>query len=354
MIDEQILDLAQKLISVPSTKDKPEQLQEVLEVAKQELADFTIEEFASNGIPSILVYFGDTRPEKFKVILNAHLDVVPAQESQFKPEVKDGKLYGRGAYDMKAAGAVELLVFKELAKKVSYPLALQLVTDEEIGGHNGAKYQIEQGVRADFVIAGENTDLTIINRAKGVIWAKIITKGATAHGAYPWLGKNALIRMNKIVEKINTDYPIPTEAAWKTTINVATMETTNDTFNKVPDLCELKLDIRFIPEDAEKVEQYILGLKTDDIDVEIMFKEPLHFTPEDNEYVRKLKEVIGAESKILPHHGASDIRHFNVAGVDGIEFGPRGAGHHTDSEWVEVESLQEYYEILHTFLLQLN
>jgi len=140
-----------------------------------------------------LVYFQKTRPNNFKIILNAHLDVVSGRKEQYKPYEKDGKLFGRGAIDMKGAAAVEILVFKEIAKKVSYPLALQLVTDEEIGGFCGTKYQIEKGVRADFVIAGEPTDFGVNNKAKGIIWLKIKTKGKAAHGAYPWRGKKCLI-----------------------------------------------------------------------------------------------------------------------------------------------------------------
>ena len=140
-----------------------------------------------------MIYPQKTRPKKFKIILNAHLDVVSGREEQYKPYEKDGKLFGRGAIDMKGAAAVEILVFKEVAKRVSYPLALQLVTDEEIGGFCGTKYQIEKGVRADFVIAGEPTDFGVNNKAKGIIWLKIKTKGKSAHGAYPWRGKNALL-----------------------------------------------------------------------------------------------------------------------------------------------------------------
>jgi succinyl-diaminopimelate desuccinylase len=153
-----ILSLTKSLISIPSTKDNKKALNDVLDLALQEFGNFTIERFEKDGYPSALVYLQKTRPKKFKVILNAHLDVVAAKEEQFKPYEKNSRLYGRGAIDMKAAAAVEILVFKEMAKKISYPLALQLVTDEEIGGFCGTKYQIEKGLRADFVLAGEPTD----------------------------------------------------------------------------------------------------------------------------------------------------------------------------------------------------
>ena len=101
--------------------------------------------------------------------------------------------------DMKANVACLMTVFKDVADKVNYPLGLQLVTDEEIGGFHGTKYQIEKGVRAEFVVVGESTDLNIKNRAKGILWAKISAKGKTAHGAYPWRGENAIWKMNEFL-----------------------------------------------------------------------------------------------------------------------------------------------------------
>ncbi len=247
----QILDLTSKLISIPSTKDNSKTLKQVLDVALKELKDFTIEYFEKDGVPSALVYPQSKRPKKFKVILNAHLDVVAAKEKQFQPKIKNNRLYGRGAIDMKGAAAVEILLFKELAKKLSYPLALQLVTDEEIGGFKGTKYQIEKGVRADFVIAGEPTDFGINHKAKGIIWAKVHFSGKSAHGAYPWQGENALLKAKKALDKLYKSYPLPKKEAWRTTVNLARIETTNQTFNQVPDNAVLSLDVRYIPEELK-------------------------------------------------------------------------------------------------------
>jgi len=85
---------------------------------------------------SPLIYLGAKRP-RFQVILNAHLDVVPAQPDQFRPRREGDRLYARGAQDMKVAALVEAQVFRELAAELPYPLALQLVTDEEVGGRDG-------------------------------------------------------------------------------------------------------------------------------------------------------------------------------------------------------------------------
>lgn len=351
-----ILDLSKQLISIPSTKENPKELKKVLEIAKKELKDFTIEEFEKDGISSILAYNSKTRPKKFKVVLNAHLDVVPGKENQYTPVKKDGKLLGRGAYDMKAAAVVELLVFKELAGKVNYPLALQLVTDEEVGGFKGTKHQLEKDVRADFVIAGENTDLTIINRAKGIIWVKITTQGTSAHGAYPWLGDNAVVRMSDVINQILRKYPAPLKEVWKTTVTVSSLNTENKTYNKIPDLCDCMLDIRYIPEDKDVIIPFLKKFENEKVSVDIIENEPIHFTDANNQYLKilgqSINSVLSKKAQILAHHGGSDIRHYNQVKCSGVEFGPKGAGHHTDNEWVDIQSLEEYYKILKDFLLR--
>jgi succinyl-diaminopimelate desuccinylase len=356
MLDD-ILTLTKQLVIIPSTKENNTKLYKVLDVAKKELTGFTIEEFEQNNTPSILVYSGKTRPSQFKVILNAHLDVVPAQERQYVPYEKNGKLYGRGTSDMKAAAAVELLVFKELAQKLNYPIALQLVTDEEIGGFDCTKYQIDKGVKAEFVIAGEPTDLGINNKAKGILWMKVKTKGTSAHGAYPWNGKNAIQQMRRVLEALDKHFPVPKEESWKTTINVATIETTNQTFNKVPDDCLLKLDVRYIPEDSTHILDSIKNILPKDVDVEVVLQEPAQFTDETNEYITKLKtvtkKIVRKQAPVIVKHGGADIRHFNRVGCEGITFGPVGAGLHTDEEWVDIKGLENYYNILKEFLLSL-
>lgn len=362
-----ILSLTKFLISIPSAFNNKKALNDVLNLALKEVDNFTIERFEKDGYPSALVYPQKSRPKEFKMILNAHLDVVAGKDDQFKPYEKDGKLYGRGAIDMKGAAAVLILVFKEVAKKVSYPLALQLVTDEEIGGFRGTKYQIEKGVRADFVLAGEPTDFDINNKAKGIIWAKIKTKGKSAHGAYPWMGKNALWLAKKILDKVEKEYPVPKKEVWQTTFNLAKIETTNQTFNKVPDEATIFFDIRYIPEefngqDFEKGKK-ILTKKIKKLvgnlgDIEILLFEPPQFTDEKDPHVLKLKQsikkVLNKNPKIIVKHGGSDIRHFNQVGCFGVTFGPIGANLHGDNEWVVIDSLRDYFNILINFCLSLN
>lgn len=350
-----IIKLSSDLIKIESTKDKPDNLAKMLEVANSELQGYMLKEFKSNEIQSHL--YSNKKVNDFKIILNAHLDVVPGNESQFKPIIKGDKLIGRGAYDMKASAAVEILVFKEVASIVNYPIALQLVTDEEIGGLNGTNYQIEKGVKSDFVIAGESTNFDINNEAKGIYWLKVTTHGSPAHAARPWEGDNAINKMVDFIYKLKKIIPVPENPNWVTTQNLATIKTENTTFNKVPDVCESIFDIRYIPSDRDLIIKKILSILPAGSKYELLIKEPSQFTKPNNKYIKKLDDsivsIMNKKTNLVSYHGASDIRHYDRIKSAGVCFGPIGAGLHTDNEWVSIKSLATYYKILKKFLLEI-
>jgi succinyl-diaminopimelate desuccinylase len=257
--------------------------------------------------------------------------------------------------DMKASVAAFIVVFKELAKNVDYPLALQFVTDEEIGGFHGTKYQIDQGVRGDFVIVGETTNFMIENEAKGIIWAKVFSSGKAAHGAYPWKGENAFWKMNTFLNALEKSFPLPKTRQWVTTVNLAKVATNNETFNKIPDSCEAWLDIRYIPQDSEKVIPTLRKILPKEFKLEILEKEPAQFVPTDNQHVKELQKIGRQVSKkklsLNQGQGSSDARHYTRVNCDSIEFGPLGGGMGEDEEWVDIQSLGEYADILRQFLL---
>lgn len=322
-----------------------------------ELDKFTIERFEKEGSHSALIYAGKSRPEQFKIILNGHLDVVPGKDFQYSPKVEGDKLYGVGALDMKSNLACMIYVFKEVASQVNFPLALQIVTDEELGGFNGTKYQVEQGVRSEFVIAGETTNFDIVHKAKGILWMRITCKGKTAHGAYPWNGVNAISSMSHFLNLLERHIPNPVRNEWKTTINISRINTINTSFNKIPDDCEVWLDIRYTPEDQEYIEEKIRSMLPKDFTMHIDVKEPSTFVELDNPYIRKLisvtQEVTGKESTTYGANGSSDVRHYARVGGHGIEFGPVGGDIGSDHEWISISGLEKYHTILKKFLLSL-
>jgi succinyl-diaminopimelate desuccinylase len=353
-----IVTLSKKLIAIPSVPDNTQSLEQALKTVLSELDAYTIEWFEKNGVKSVLIYKTKKRPKKFKILLNGHLDILPGKDYQYKPKIVGNRLYGVGAVDMKASVACLITAFKEVVDEVDYPLGLQLVTDEEPGGFNGTKYQIEKGVRADFVIAGESTNLRIANKAKGTLWLKIFSKGKTAHSAYPWKGGNAISEMNKFLKNIEEMYPNPSEQKWVTTVNISKVQTTNTTFNKIPDNCETWLDIRYIPEEKNTVLARIKKILPREFKISIIENDPPLLTQESNTYIRAL-QIIGEkitkkEIPIYGTHGTSDARHYILVKGAGVEFGPIGGGMGSDKEWVDIPSLETYTKILIHFLKNLS
>jgi succinyl-diaminopimelate desuccinylase len=354
---DKLLSLTNQLIAIPSVTSTKPALRQIIALVKKYFSSLTVESFEKDGFPSLLIYKQKTRPKKFKIILNAHLDVVEGTKDQFMPVIKNGRLYARGAADMKAAAAAEILVFKEVVKQVNYPLALQLVTDEETNGWRGTKYQLEQGIRSEFVIAGEPTDLNIGYCAKGIIWLKISCQGKAAHGAYLWLGDNAIWKMHQFLTKIKQRYKMPSRAVWKTTINLSQIITTNTTLNRVPSDCQAYFDLRYIPQDKDTVLKKFLALLPSNFSYEILVNEPSHYTDPNNCYLKILsqtiKQVIGKTPQKLARNGGSDIRHYAPFNCPGVEFGISGANWHSHNEYAQITSLEQYYSILKKFLLSI-
>jgi succinyl-diaminopimelate desuccinylase len=350
-----ILHLSQKLIKIQSDPDKPEELSQALNLCLQEFDDkFTIEKFNYKASKSALIHNQKTGHQEFKIILNCHLDVIPGKKSQYIPKIIDNKLFGVGAMDMKANAVAAILAFQEIATKTNTPLALQLVTDEEIGGFLGTKHQIDSGIRAEFVLATEPTNFNIVNQAKGVLWLKISCQGQTAHGAYPWRGENAIWKMCDFLTTLRKKFPILSEAAWKSSLNLASIESPNKAPNKIPDHCTVTLDIRFIPKDSKKIMTQIQKILPKDFEIEILANESALFTDENNHFIQSLKKItekeLNQEITCYGANGSSDARHFTAIGGHGIEFGPIGDGIGSDQEWVDIPSLEQYYRIICDFL----
>ncbi|MCK5476252.1 MAG: M20/M25/M40 family metallo-hydrolase [Candidatus Pacebacteria bacterium] len=353
-----ITSLTKKFISIKSIANNTKELDKILDLALSYLKGYTIERFECNGAKSVLIYKAKKRPKKFKIILNGHLDVVPGKEDQYVPKIKGNRLYGVGSMDMKANVACLIMVFKEMASKVSYPLGLQLVTDEEIGGNNGTKYQIKKGVKAEFVITGEPTNFDIVHKAKGVLQLKVFTKGKTAHGAYPWRGENAIWKMNEFFNALKKKYPISSDEIWRTTVNVSRIETENQAFNKIPDSCVSQLDVRFIPEEMNTIKKSLRQLLLKKTTFNVIAHEPALLTDKNNEFIKLLKKItqhtVGKTIQLRGAHGSSDARHFAHVNCPGIEFGPIGDGIGSDYEWIDIPSLGEYYQILKKFLFAIK
>lgn len=360
MDTESFLAAASELLAVPSTADRPDDLRRALSFVIGYVGPgFTVERFSSGGKPSALLYPGASRPP-FRIILNAHLDVVPAPPAQFRPHRAGDRLYARGAQDMKVSALVEAQVFRELAASLPYPLALQLVTDEEVGGRNGTLHQVRHGVSGEFVIIGEHSGLRIVTDYKGMITATLRSVGRGGHGAYPWLGDNALVKLHRSLSRLLAAYPLPAEEVWRTTVNVARIETPNQASNQIPALAEAWLDIRFPPEDADlngktapEIAAYLASFCEPGVTPVVEQADPPHHASRDRREIRSLQRAVvsqGYRADFLRKHGAADVRFYSQPGTDAVSFGIGGDGQHGPDEYADTTTITPYYQALREFL----
>ena len=361
-----LLQHIKELVAIESTADKQTELQAALTYVelfvRSRIPDITIEHFERNGKPSFLAYRGSTRPDRFRIILNGHVDVVPGDPEQFELQHSGDTLRGRGVYDMKAGTLVLAEQFCEYAHEVP-DLGLQIVTDEESSGHEGTLYQIEQGVRADFVICGDCGRLpgtyTIANQAKGIVVAKIGFKGRSSHGAYPWRSKNAALLATNFITQLQKYYPQPDETTQDTTIAVTALHATSGGINKIPDVATVTLDCRYAADDPNFTDKaHFLQLLTQ-IDPTATVTEFVTFSAPmlariDNPLLQQLKAAAEAIEKqpfsFITNNGTGDGRFYTAVGCDACEFGIAGEGQHSENETISIEALNTYRETIKLFL----
>jgi succinyl-diaminopimelate desuccinylase len=348
------LTLTTQLIALRTDAGNTPALHAAMDLVTEALADFTIESFASNGSRSILAFVGPTRPARFGVLLNGHVDVIPGIPSMYRALIDGDRLSGVGSVDMKANLAVLVDVFRRTARHTPYPLGIQIVSDEELGGFDGTRYQRDQGVMADVVLSGETTQFDIVHQAKGIAWYRCHIPGTTAHGAYPWRGDNALLNAQQFIARVLTRFPIPAPDAWVTTVNVAGIETHNFAFNKVPDAVTVRLDVRFVPADRDQLTATLTGFMPAGGSIEQIVDESPLDTPTTHPALQLLKrmteEVLGTPVAFRGAMGSSDARHYAHTGAACIEYGPYGQGIASDEELTSIAGLRQYGTILERFL----
>jgi len=367
MTTQEIINQTKQLIAIPSTAHNPEALHEALDFIAamiwQACPDVTIERFEHGGKPSLLAYRGDKRPDKFHLVFNGHLDVVPGKPEQYKAVIKDGKLYGRGTYDMKTACVVFTDVFCEFVNDVPFAVGLQIVTDEENAGKDGTLHQIKQGVRADFVICGECGRSTsareIANEAKGFVIAEIEFHGKAAHSAYPWKGDNAALKATNFINAIHERYPAPTDEDHGTVVSVTSLSALSDAHSKLPDRANVKLVVRYTAEDPHfRSEQHFADfIKSVDPEAKIgaifEFAAPMYTDPKNSQLLilkESAEKVEGAPFTFVRRHGTGDGRFYGDIGNEACEFGIAGENTHGDNEYVTLEAIKHYHATMRDFL----
>ncbi len=359
---DELVDLTTRLVAIPSVSAEQRDLERVLQFVQDyvaELADVRLFHEQGAGFPSLVVAFADERA--VDIVLNAHLDVVPARAEQWEALSKDGRLYGRGTQDMKGAAAVYLRLIRDIAALPATQrpsVAFQFVTDEEIGGAQGTARLRDAGWTGRLFIAGEPTDLNICHGAKGILWVEVHQPGVPAHGSRPWEGFNPIEALARGLQRLYEAYPTPNTPIWRTTITPAIISG-GDAGNRVPAHAALRLDVRWTPEEGvdaviQTIKQAFAGSAGPAPEVRIVQQGSALNTAADDEQIQRINQAqaqaLGQTPELFREHFGSDARYYSEVKVPAVCWGPVGAGLHTDDEWVSIDGLVDYYQALRILL----
>ena len=374
---KELVDLLVKLIRAKS-ENPPGFEGEVASVVKEYLESHGLScaiYEKSKGRANVLCQVGSGRPN---LALICHMDVVPAGTGWTKPPyegvVEGGKVYGRGATDNKGALAAVLAAATSVSdiveKKSNGTVTIAAVADEEQGNTYGINYLVnEAGFRPDYAIVCEPTSCkSVVVAEKGILRVKLRSRGRLAHGSRPEEGVNAIVKLSKVLAKLEgfkmsyEEHPLFTAP----TINVGVIHG-GEAVNVIPSECTCMLDIRYLPSQTpEKILAEIRALieevKTEDPQVDIEagiteFEEPL-LMPQGNALIGLLEacsmKVAGFKPVIKGMSGGTVAKPLFKRGVLSIVYGPGDEKLcHKADEYIEISQLelasQIYAEIMLSF-----
>jgi acetylornithine deacetylase len=323
---------------------------------------------AAPGRPNVVgVLDGVERGQS--LMLCGHIDTVgvAGMDAPFDPVVRNGRLYGRGSQDMKA-GVAAMIDAARLVRERGFRkgrLLIAAVVDEEYASL-GADALVREW-KADAAIVTEPTDLQIGVGHKGFAWAAVETRGRAAHGSRPKDGRDAIMRMGRVLNRLEhldreLQGRIPHPLIGAGSLHASIIEGGRE-LSSYPDLCRLQLERRTVPgESAEtfaaEMEGVLKSLGREDSEfeasVELLFSRPPYEIPPTHGLPQALKhaaESAGAAAALVGMSFWTDAAILGGAGIPSVLFGPGGAGLHSVEEYVEVADVVTCRDALATLAL---
>jgi len=304
------------------------------------------------------------------VLFESHMDTVTVEGMTIEPfagEIRDGKIFGRGACDTKGTGAAMLWALQQHASAGGGPnnVAIVFTTDEEIsklGVKSFTGRHLEQiDWRPQGVVIGEPTQLRAVTAHNGIVRWSIQTRGVAAHSADPAQGRSAISMMTRVIDTIETQY-VPSLAAThpmtgkaQCSINVIRGGVQ---VNVIPEACEIQIDRRLVPgEDGTDVlpavEKLLDALRGQDPKLIAQQQTPYIDLPLDptggeafSAAVQKVLEgaALSTEPQGAPY--ATDASQFAEIGLPAVVLGPGNiAQAHTKDEWLSLDQLQRGVQV---------
>jgi acetylornithine deacetylase/succinyl-diaminopimelate desuccinylase-like protein len=318
-----------------------------------------------------ILAFYDAPAARRTILFDVHQDTVPVDGmtiDPFRPVVMDGKLYGRGACDIKGSMAAMLLAFARLVRERpngSASVILACTVDEEFT-HTGSSSLAETPLGADLAIVAEPTQLDLVNTHKGAVRWKIRTEGVACHSSTPQLGDNAIYRMARVVSALERHARELASGPRDPVLGPATLSVGRieggQSVNVVPDSCEIEIDRRVIPGEVGsdcplKAAEYLQR--------ELQNLDRIHFAPpwvnmpalspeRSRDWIEPVSVAVGRVRGRAPRvfgvPFGTDAGPLSRGGIPCLVLGPGDiAQAHTKDEWVDLDQVRTaidvYFEI---------
>ncbi len=318
---------------------------------------------AAPGRPSVIARVKGSGGGR-SLVLNAHMDTVgvAGMPDPFCARVENGRIYGRGSYDMKGSLAACLLALADIrASGLSGDVILAAVADEE---HASIGVQsVLKRVRADAAIVTEPTALDMCIAHKGFSWHQITTTGRAAHGSRPDLGIDGIAHMGRVLNRLESlqaelSQRVPHALLGHGSLH-ASLISGGQELSSYPESCTVEIERRTLPhETSEAVEAEFDAILKDLASQDRQFQSrqrttlvrPPFSVPEDAPIVRTLRDqatrVLGRPPATIGAPFWMDAAFFAGAGIPTVNIGPDGAGAHSIDEWVDLDSVEKCREIL--------
>jgi acetylornithine deacetylase len=309
----------------------------------------------TTGRPSVIVRAPGTGGGR-TLLLCGHTDTVNVEGmvDPHTPRVDGDRLYGRGAYDMKAGVAAALIACREAAAGgLAGDVVVAAVADEE---HASVGVQeVLRSVRADAAIVTEPTELAVVVAHKGFVWVEIEVQGRAAHGSRPQLGVDAIVKAGPIltalgkldVELGERTHPLLGRGSVHASVIGGGVE-----MSSYPARCTIGIERRTLPgmsvADVEaELESLLERCRLGDADLVVerrtlLTREPFEVEP-NAEIVREVSAAAALNGVSPAIEGASywaDSGFIAAAGIPTVLFGPSGAGAHETEEWVSISDTE--------------
>jgi acetylornithine deacetylase len=313
------------------------------------------------GRPNVVATLRGSSTGK-KLMLCGHTDVVRGSDEQFRPELRDGRLYGRGADDMKGGIAAAVLAAERLAREGSLPgdLIVALVIDEEWLSA-GAEALVGRHV-ADAAIFPEPSNLDVVIEHGGFAWFEVESTGFEAAGGDTDRGRDAIAMLGPVLSDIRAldrEFATRPAPAWgRASIHASTI-TGGDQLPVYPAGCTVGVERCLIPGETwrgaeDEIREMLARAKAGDPEfagsfTTIVGRDPIAIArdePVARALIASCEEVVGRPPVVRGDIGWMDSGILFESGVPCLTFGPVGAGEHTGVEWVDVASVETCSRVL--------